>query len=623
MGKAKRTQFIKPSITTGDNIIVVEFHNHNLPKFVEKRNKDWVFYGEDNAYPDYLLWLYENSGKHAVLINGKVDYIVGKGFEVDKTGLTTGRQAEIKSFIDNINPKENATDVLRKTATDLEIFNGFALECIGNKKKTRISQVYHVDFSKIRVGKDKANPKFYYSEDWTCYKQDESTGFKELLPYDSKTKSGLIYYVTYRPKLKDYPHPSYLASIKYIEIDAEIGNFHLSNIKNGFTAGTLISFNNGEPPTQEEQKTLENKIKDKFTGTGNAGKFILTFSDGTAKAPTVNNLQSNGFDKLFKELNKTTEQEIFTGHRITSPMLFGIKTEGQLGGRQELIDSFELFQNGYIDSKQDIHTRIFNFIASENGFEQRLSIVKTEPIGYQFSEQTLVGVMTRDEIREKAGLPKLVPAQMKKEDPLKAFEKFGRSKKGYKVIDTKEVHFHSSEDAILSEIAFHREAFKYIPNISANDRKILDLVKKNPDISLKQIADFLEEDDAYVLSRVKNLIKRDLLKGEPGKDLSITDDGGDTIDQDPPTAESVEIMYSYEVRDGVGPEVIETTRDFCRKLIELDKYYSRQDIEQISERVGRDVWAERGGFYHDPGSDVTTPYCRHIWRQNIVRKKNG
>jgi hypothetical protein len=620
--------YIKPPrVTTENSFITVELASHKVPEFKEVKNKDWIYYGEDNKYPDYLLDLFNRSAIHKAIVSKKVSYIVGRGFSVDSLGLTTERKALIESFIKKINPNEDANEVLAKVATDYEVFRGLAINCVPSKAgDLKIAAVYHIPFHKLRVSKE--GDKIFYSDDWTKSKQSsEATGLKEYLPYNSDTKSGLIYYKQYSPGAEYYPIPDYIGAIPHIEIDIEIGTFHLNNIKHSFTAGTVINFPSGEP-TIEEQGKIEKKITSKFSGTDSKNKIMITFSDGKEKAPTIEHLTSSTMDKMYETLAQTAEQRIFTGHNVTSPMLFGVKTEGQLGGRTELREASELFQNTYATPIQDVHISIFNYILSENGFEKRLNIVKTEPIGFEFSEQTLVSALTKDELRERLGLPPLGVQQMKshathEDSEIDVFKSIGSPRSSFRIIHSKEVKFNDQKDAIISELSLYRRGFKEIVGVTNLDRSILDLISKNDKIDLNEISEALKEDLEVIVKRIGILREKKLISGEAGKSLEVSDQGKEIIEEEAPATEVIEIMYSYEVRDGVGPEVIDTTRDFCKKLIELDRLYSRQDIETISNRVGRDVWRSRGGFYHDPKTDVTTEYCRHIWKQNIVRRKNG
>jgi DNA-binding Lrp family transcriptional regulator len=174
-------------------------------------------------------------------------------------------------------------------------------------------------------------------------------------------------------------------------------------VRNNFVGGTIISFYNGEP-TAEEQESIERQIKDKFTGTNNANSIVLNFADSRDRGVEIQQLNGNDFDKRFDILNKTVQREIYAGHQVTDPALFGIKEDGIFTSRNQLVDSFELFQNTYINNRQQFIERVFNELASLQGLSNRLYIQDTEPISVQFSEMTVTSVMTQEEIREKVGL---------------------------------------------------------------------------------------------------------------------------------------------------------------------------------------------------------------------------
>jgi DNA-binding Lrp family transcriptional regulator len=612
---------MKKRVMTDQSVSVVRFENNKIPEFKEVRGKDWIQYGEKNDYPEYLLRLFNRSAKHNAIITGKVHYIKGNGFSWEPNTVING-------FIENINQADSINDLLYKVATDLEIFNGFYLHIIPDNVG-RLLEINHVDFSKMRIHKDKN--RFLYSNDWSKYRQSpEETGLKILEPFNKKTNSGIVFHKQYRPGNNVYPIPEYIGCIPYIETDYEISNYHVNNVKNGFVGGTMISFNNGQP-TPEEQRKIEDKIKAKFTGTDKAGQLVLTFSDSKDTAPTINPLLPNGFDKQFDTLNKTVQEEIFTGHKVTSPMLFGIKEAGQLGGRDELREAFELFQNGYLNAKQTVITDVFNDIFEIAGKGRPLSIIPTEPISEGINQDAVIGVMTQDEIREKAGLPKLnkpVTPQVaamrmqfaKDKDPIAVFKSFGKSKSEFQIVKHN-AEITTKEEAFLGEVSYYRDAFKK-PSIQLDSlsRSILDLISKDKLIEPKAIANLLKKDLNDVMNKLKELVKRGLVQGDAGKDLTVDPEAEKILEENPATTESLEVMYSYEERKNVPPAK-SGSREFCQHLMDLDKLYSREDIESISEIVGRDVWRDRGGWYHNPGTDKTTPYCRHVWSQVIVRKK--
>ena len=382
---------------------ILNFGAHKVPTFKEARGKDWILFGDEgeykNRYPEYLLNLYRRSAKHHAIINSKKDYVVGQGWSVDAEGLDTMGLARLQQFIQEPNQYESLNDILEKVALDYELYNGFALEIVYNQLNDKIAAIYHADFARYRSNED--GTKYYYSEDW----KKHNPVVEEIDAFNWKEPSGkqLLYVKGYSPDCKYYPLPTYLGSTGYIELDVEIANFHLNAVKNNFVGGTIVSFYNGEP-TLEEQEEIERQIKDKFTGTDNANSIVLNFADSRDRGVEIQQLNGNDFDKRFDILNKTVQREIYAGHQVTDPALFGIKEDGIFTSRNQLVDSFELFQNTYVNNRQQFIERVFNELAALQGLSNRLFIQDTEPISVQFSESTVTSVMTEAEIREKVGL---------------------------------------------------------------------------------------------------------------------------------------------------------------------------------------------------------------------------
>lgn len=521
-----------------ENFSIVSVGNHQIPTFEEVRGKDWIAYGKDNDFPSYLIDLFNRSAKHNAIVTGKTQYIKGGGLVV-KQDLDPISKTRAEAFLKSMNSFISANELLERSILDTELFYGCYFECTPDRLGKNVAKVDQIDFSKIRISKCKSY--YWYSNNWKEQRQSfERTGLRRIEPYNFQTKSGLYVYKGYRPGVGVYPIPEYIGAVPYIEIDFEIANFHLNNIKSGFTAGTLLSFNTGVP-TEEAQKKVEARVKEKYTGTDKAGQLIITFSENKDSAPTITSLTPNNFGEQFINLNETVLQEIFTGHKITSLALFGIKESKGLGSKDELATAFQLFQNGYISNKQRIMEGIFNDLAEQAGVGRSFEIKKTKPVGQWLDPGDVVKVMTVDEIRKEAGLADLKQPvqQMKSHFCIDNFKKVGRPRAEYEVLSRKEVL--DREEVLIGEIAFAREGF-------------------------------------------------------------------------------AEILYSYEERENLPP-LIGEHRDFCQELINLDRLYSRSEIDQISELEGRDVWKTRGGFYHNPKTDKTTTYCRHIWVQNVVKKK--
>jgi hypothetical protein len=373
---------------------------------LENRSGKYITYGFANEYPYYLLDNYRRSSKHNAIVNGKVNYIMGRGWQAGDD-LTVEQQARFIKFFDGMSSTEDLNDITEKLVLDLEIFNGFAVAVTWSKLGT-IAKMEHVPFEKIRVDKEE---KMFQVADW--YNDDmmqlfPKVGDIEKIPaFDPENRLGkqLFYYRVYAAGVKHYPLPEYIGGNAWIEADVQVANFHNNNLRNNFWGGYLINFNNGIP-TPEEQGDIERQIKRKFSGTDNAGRFVVTFNDDAAKAPTLEPLTPSDMDKQFEILNKAIQQEIFIAHRVTNPMLFGVKTEGQLGGRNELVEAYELFKATYVNDRVRKVERMINYLGSFNGVEG-MELIPVEPITERLSEQALLQIMTQDELREKAGLQPL------------------------------------------------------------------------------------------------------------------------------------------------------------------------------------------------------------------------
>lgn len=385
--------------TKSNDILVVSLSQIEIPKTVENTRNEWVAFGVDNNYPKYLIDLYQHSALHSAILKSKVNDIVGNGLSYEgDTDINTDK------FLSQPNPYETFDDILRKLSYDLVIFGGYAINVIWSKDRKSISEIYHLDYSNVRSGKmndKKIVEDYYYSEDWTnrrviplriaAFNQNNA----------KEEPSQLIYYKSYSPGMKYYSLPSYIGALNAIETDVEISNFHLAHIKNGMTPNVIINFVNGIP-NEEERKKIERQVRDKYVGTDNAGKFIITFSDDKDKAPIVETLSASDLDKQFLQLQDTVLQNILSGHSIVSPLLVGIPTAVGLGGTEIVQDSWQLYNNRVINPfKSEILTNI-NKIMSVNGL-RNLIILTSSPVEFSYSEQTLLQILTQDEMRARIG----------------------------------------------------------------------------------------------------------------------------------------------------------------------------------------------------------------------------
>lgn len=643
------------------SVSFIKFADVKVPVMKEVPNKGWVLFGEDNKFPNMLLNMFNKSSKHNGIVLGKVNYITGKGFD----------------HVIQANPYENCNEILKKACLDIEVFGGCYLEIQYNAAGT-IGAFYHIPYHKVRSSKD--NTQFYV-KDWESYKKNDEP--KVFAAYDPKldvkllrNQTQILYYKEYRPGVETYSYPGYMGALNAIQTDIEISKYHLSTITNGMFASKMISFFEGIP-TEEEKREIEKGFKSKFTGSENAGNIVLNFGKDPAKRPQLDDLSSTELDKHFDILSKSVQQEIFCGHQVVSPMLFGIRVEGQLGGRSEIRDAYEIMKSTYVNDKQQALELLFKEITG-----QEHKIIPVEPIGFEFSEQTLLQIAPKKWLLEKIGIdaslypeiaqpegvapqsqPMAVNENLKNLSGrqwqsltriIRKFEKGEISQEQAKLLlksslglnddevntmlaidNGMEFSSHEKDELLLAEFAkcgepkndylivksskfvFGKETFADVTQIETN---VLDLLRKDKRITPEVIAETLDLE----VDSVKEILER--LAGEGRISVKVKTVGQDNViertlteplkqqtDNKPETL-NFKILYSYD-----GPKD-NRNRDFCARLLEMDKLWSRSEIETMSRRMGYSVWDRRGGWWTMPNGDRSKS-CRHDWVSNIVMKK--
>jgi hypothetical protein len=628
------------------DVINLKLQAHKTPVFKEEKSKEWVIYGADkeggyyNNYPGYLLYLFNRSSKHNAFINGKVLYICGAGVGFDSTDLSIEDIARANDFINKENTNfDTLKDIVKKCVLDKKLFGGYYLEVIWNKAGNNF-ELLHFPYNNLRKAKDADG--YWYSKDWSKQKQSPEETDLEYIPlFDPEKTTGRQIFVSkeYRPDLDAYPLPDYVASAVYAEVDVELSNYRLNAIKSGFNAGTILNFSNGRP-TEEEKEEIEARLKEKFTGTDRANSLLITFSGNKDSAPTIEHLTPQNVDAQLTELNDQVIQELIIGHHIPNPMLVGIKTAGELGTKDQINDSYELYKNTYIIPNQAEIEKDFNYLLKLKGFSNRIYLKELDPIEEQLPIEEKIKVMTKNEVREMYGLPPLeeevkpivssaihrfedqvcehsFASESEIDEVIEIFKMFGDDRENYEVIEQKFMNEENRFDFAVDVSPLSKQI----------KRDIVGLLDKDPLMDNKTIADTLRIKEDRVADLINDMVKEELIK------VKETNAGGQKKDIRVPTTEAIrtsnrlgtdtedyKIMYTYEWRAGVKPDK-RNSREFCVKLLDANKMYSRAQIEQISKIVGYDVWNYRGGWWTRKGGQTRTPFCRHVFAANVVKIK--
>ena len=605
-------------------IKVLTFAEAKQPEYKEKKGEGYMQYGQNNDYPQYLLDLFNKSAKHNAIIRGKVNYIVGNGW--------AGEQA----IVQKVNREETLNDLTKKVALDLELFGGAYIQVIWSVMGGQVAELWHCDYTKIRTNKD--NTQFWYKEDWKATRNQEQAEIYNAFNPANPQGVQILYVKEYRPGMNVYSLPGYFGALNYIESDVEVSKHVLGNAQTGFSASKLITLPNGEP-SPEEKRLVSKQFDNMYTG-ADGKKYLLAFVNDLTRKPIVDDLGASDLTKEdFSRVDELIQTNIFSGHQITSPDLFGIATPGQLGSRQQMRDSYEIFRNTYVHYKQMQIEGVFNMLGQYAGVTEELKLQPVDPIGIDFSESVIKEVAPKEWILEKLGIdPTKYGLPIESEQPMAAsplsvnehikglkgrewqnmqriIRDFNKGKitreqassmlkGGYALSDeevstwlgAEDLEFNETDFQVFFEFGEDRSAyevfksksrfsddadFEMFADVSQLQSNILDLIVKDKRITPEVIADTLKEDIGAVKRVIDLLIEKGFIKTSEVKQ-------GKGIDSN--------IIIERELTAPIG------------KIVEAIK-------PQTSQILIRYSYEWKAGF-NDGDLDTSRPFCKYLVTAN-------
>ena len=538
-------------------VSIVNLSTYTSPKVTEIRNKDWVAYGDDNDYFQYLIDRYNGSATNNAIINGISEMIFGKGLDATDSNRKPDEYAQMVSLFHK--------DCVRKLAYDLKLMGQCAMQIIYSKDRNTIAQVEHFPIETLRA--EKANEDgdieaYYYFSDWKKIKPNDKPERIPAFGY-SNAPIEILYVKPYRAGFYYYSPVDYQGGLQYAELEEEISNYHLNNILNGLAPSMLINFNNGTP-NEEERELIERRIYQKFSGSSNAGKFILAFNDDPAQQATIDPIQLSDAHNQYQFLSDESMRKIMVSHRVVSPMLLGIKDQSGLGNNaDELKTASILMDNTVIRPFQTLLIDAFEKVLSYNDISLNLYFKTLQPL--EFTD--LEGMMVDEETREEETGVKMSINESKEK-----------------------MCTHLSSDKDFND----KEIFEKLKELGEEeDLEEWEIVDERP----------VDYDQEEALDKMIGLVSA----GSPDADAKSSQDRA-----------LFKVRYQYApIRNSAN------SREFCRLMEDVNLIYRKEDIIQMnSEPVnagfgpdGADtynIWFYKGGSY-----------CHHFWkRKTYMRKRN-
>ena len=542
------------------DLSIVNLSTYTSPVVKEVRGKDFIEYGEDNNYFQYLIDRYNGSPTNNAIINGVSEMIYGKGLDATNSNKKPNEYAQMMSLFKK--------DCVRKLCYDLKLMGQCAVQVIYSKDRSKIVQLEHMPIETLRAEKcdekGEVNAYFYFS-DWSKYKKGNE--LKRIAAYGkSKEPLEILYIKPYRAGFKYYSPVDYQGGTQYAELEEEISNFHLNNILNGLAPSMLINFNNGTPDP-EQREMIERRIYEKFSGSSNAGKFILAFNDNPDTAASIEPVQLSDAHQQYEFLSNESSKKIMVSHRIVSPMLFGIKDDTGLGNNaDELKTASILFDNLVIKSFQGLLIDAFDKILAYNDISLHLYFKTLQPL--EFTD--LENVQDEETREEETGV------KLSKEDDFR--------------------------DNIAQDLI----------DLGQDEEELL----RDFDLVDESDVDYEFDDEM------------DELIEETNNEIKLARAGKATpyrkSDQDGKTPASKLLGYTFLVRYYYSPNrVKKTSREFCKKMVKAKKVYRKEDIKAM------DRLAVNAGFGKN-GSDPYSIWlykggarCEHYWSRRTYLRKDG
>ena len=343
---------------------VVSYGNNSIPQVIEdtKTRYNWVPYGL-GGHDDFFTAItaaYNISTTNAACIEGIADLIFGKGIY--------SKDPAKNDIIQKLIPQEET----KRVTFDLKLYGNAAYQVYWNDEHTKVIKFYHLPVQTLRAEKIYDNPKienYFYCTDW---KDQRKVRDKKKIPAfgTSDEKLEILFIKNYSPGLYYYSLPDWIPAFQFSIVEGELSNLHLNNIENGFLPAIMLNMNNGIP-APEERQTIEDLLYRKFTGTNNAGKFILTFNDDVATKPTIDVIQIENLHEKFQYVAEYAQDRILVGHRVTSPLLFGIRTQnnGFSSQSEEMKTAFSILQTMTISPFQNLLLNQLDAALSEGGLD--------------------------------------------------------------------------------------------------------------------------------------------------------------------------------------------------------------------------------------------------------------
>ena len=598
------------------NIVSLKLSEYVAKSDAEKVDrKGWVNYGDQNDFPQYLRDLSHESPVHGSLVVAIGDMIAGKGIQSEQY------QAELDALkIDSLT---------YACAHDLKLFGGFYIEVIWSNDRTVISKLNAIPFEECRIAvnqDDDSEIGIFHSYDWSNTRKKRNT--PEFIPkYNYLTREAeprQIYWCFTYTGSDVYPRPDYWSAINYIELDKQISIFHINQISNGLFPSTIINFYNGQATPEQKQQMMMD-WENKMSGARNAGKVVMFFNERDQPKTEITPFPVNDADKQYQLMNDTATQKIITAHRVTTPLLFGIRENTGFGSnKDEMATGLEIFNNQVIEPYQ----------AKINYSLEELLSNQMPGVTFEIIPNTPLAVEQAEVIADTTGGTTADVA--------------ATALNGAQISSLVDIVMQSAAGAVpvTSAKAIVQAAFPTLPaatvdaifaDVVSGSLQPTEVIQSSVELKKKVAADFDDNKVADALIALGEDQDEDwVLIDEYDVDYDMDDADNESIEAHNfatstgtarPNARSTQDEtiddVKFYTRYKYSGEIKTNSREFCRKMIAADKLYRKEDIMQMGKQIVNEGWGPRGADKYSIWLWKGGGACGHVWRKMTFASAKG
>jgi len=532
-----------------DNLHILNLASYNRPKISEDKNRDWVNYGDDNDYYSYLIDLYTNSTTNNAIINGVSNMIYGKGLDALDSSRKPNEYASMRSIFSD--------SCLRKITLDLKLLGEGSIQVL--YKDGNVVKGEHFPRQTLRAEKcneDGEIEAYYYYHDWANLKRSDKPKRIAAFGFGNGTEPEVKIIKRYVSGYDYYCPVDYQGGLAYAELESEVSDYLINDVQNGFSGTKVVNFNNGVPD-QEKQIQVKNDVMRKLTG-ARGEKVVIAFNNNAESKTTVDDIPLNDAPQHYEYLSNECSNKLIVAHRVTSPLLLGIRTENNgLGSNADEIKTAALlFDNITIKPYQDLITDAIDDILAVNGISLKLYFKTLQPLAFIETDNAIT-----DEAREE-------------------------------------------ETGVKDELTLSKEE-------SFDDSEMFDLLNEfgeEEDLENWELVDEREVDYDQEETLDKMIGLASTGTARPNAKSEQDGEDGDM---------RFKVRYQY-----APLKTQANSRDFCKKMVNAKKIYRKEDITQMSTKAVNAGWGLSGAATYDIWLYKGGGACHHFWMRKTYMAKD-